>query len=282
MATRRSWRVVQRCQSRTLFCGAAAAKFRSTRLSWTAGPGFLPVRPRLVPKQLHHWLGVQIRHTVRSLAAWPTARSSSARSRWPKSGSPRPTLRPYAPGPPFRPPDSPATDGSSSHWRPQTLVISRSGSEESAFEPPPQLAGGVAAVRRPSSAPCCPPTPFAFALGFTPLPAGFFVALNRHDHRVSRADRDRQMDLLRASRQGRDRTDTVPPASPSTPMCRLFQPVLLRVDNFSRVHCWSRSAQLVEPWTSARSRLSRCVETPVGQASARSLWSATRVWSSAR
>ena len=48
-----------------------AVKLRSTRSSWTAGPGFLPLRLFLVPKQLHHWLAVQIRHTVRSQPVWP-------------------------------------------------------------------------------------------------------------------------------------------------------------------------------------------------------------------
>ena len=46
--------------------GADAVKVRSTRSSWTGGPGFLPLRPFLVPKQLHHRLAAQIRHTVRS------------------------------------------------------------------------------------------------------------------------------------------------------------------------------------------------------------------------
>ena len=59
------------------------------RSSWTAGPGFLPLRPRFFPNADHQSLLDAIRHAIQSAIASPALRAPSARSRCPNSGSSR-------------------------------------------------------------------------------------------------------------------------------------------------------------------------------------------------
>lgn len=70
--------------------GPDAVKSRFTRSSWPGGRTltFLP-RPRRLPNALHQRLSRQIFQAVRSDIASPAARASSARKRWPNSGSSR-------------------------------------------------------------------------------------------------------------------------------------------------------------------------------------------------
>jgi hypothetical protein len=67
--------------------GADAVKSRWTRSSWDGVPGrrFLPGLG--LPKLDHQALSRQIRHTTRSDTSWPSPRTSSARNRYPNSGS---------------------------------------------------------------------------------------------------------------------------------------------------------------------------------------------------
>jgi hypothetical protein len=60
-----------------------AWKTRFRWSSWTGGPAFLPLRPRFLPKDDHHWLAEQIRHTVRSAVTNPASRTSSTKNRYP-------------------------------------------------------------------------------------------------------------------------------------------------------------------------------------------------------
>ena len=68
---------------------ASAVKSRRTRSSWAGVPGLVVFRVFGLPNTDHQPLSRQIRHTVRSHTTWPARRASSARNRYPNSGSSR-------------------------------------------------------------------------------------------------------------------------------------------------------------------------------------------------